>query len=307
MRILITGGAGFVGKHLAKSLIKNNHSVTIFDNYSNSSEMNIKSLLDKVKFVKGDITNYDDVSNSIIGSEVVIHLASKINVQESFANPNLTKRVNVDGTKNLLEACKENQITNIIVASSAAVYGDCKDSKTYLSENLNTNPTSPYGESKLEMEQTFKSFSEQYGINTAILRFFNIYGVGQTPEYAGVITKFLQKIQENKPLEIYGDGLQTRDFVSIQDVVNSIYDTITNIEGKRGNIYNIASGKSISINDLAKLMVSISEKDLNILHSSPKKGDIKFSHADIALAEKDLGYQPKIDLKDGIRNLMKVN
>jgi len=303
----VTGGTGFVGRYLIKSLIEKNHNVTIFDNLSNSSEMNIKSLLDKVKFVKGDITNYDDISNSIIGSEVVIHLASKINVQESFANPNLTKRVNVDGTKNLLEACKENQITKIIVASSAAVYGDCNDSKTYLSENSNTNPTSPYGETKLEMEQTVKSFSEQHDINTAILRFFNIYGVGQTPEYAGVITKFLQKIQENKPLEIYGDGLQTRDFVSIQDVVDSIYDTITNIEGKRGNIYNIASGKSISINDLAKLMVSISEKDLNILHSTPKKGDIRFSQADISLVEKDLGYQPKIDLKDGIRNLMKVN
>jgi len=307
LRVFVTGGTGFVGRYLIKSLIEKNHNVTIFDNLSNSSEKNIKSLLDKVKFVKGDITNYDDISNSIIGSEVVIHLAAKINVQESFANPNLTKRVNVDGTKNLLEACKENQITNIIVASSAAVYGDCKDSKTYLSENSNTNPTSPYGETKLEMEQTVKSFSEQHDINTAILRFFNIYGVGQTPEYAGVITKFLQKIQENKPLEIYGDGLQTRDFVSIQDVVDSIYDTITNIEGKRGNIYNIASGKSISINDLAKLMVSISEKDLNILHSTPKKGDIRFSQADISLVEKDLGYQPKIDLKDGIRNLMKVN
>ncbi len=306
MKIFVTGGAGFVGRNLVKSLIEKNHNVTIFDNLTNSSEKNIKSLLDKVKFVKGDITNYDDISNSIIGSEVVIHLASKINVQESFANPNLTKRVNVDGTKNLLEACKENQITNIIVASSAAVYGDCNDSNVHLSENSKTVPISPYGESKLEMEINVKEFSKMYQLNAVILRFFNIYGIGQSPEYAGVITKFLQKIKENKSLEIFGDGLQTRDFVSIHDVMDSIFDTIANIEDKRGNIYNIASGKSISINDLAALMISISGNDLKIIHSSLKKGDIRFSLADISLAKKDLGFQPKIDLKDGIRNLMEI-
>jgi len=303
----VTGGAGFIGRYCVKSLIENNHNVTIFDNLSNSSEKDIQPYLDKVNFVKGDITNYNDVSNSIKGSDVIIHLAAKINVQESFLNTELTKNVNVKGTKNLLEACQKNRITNVVIASSAAVYGDCKDSKARLSENAKTNPVSPYGESKLEMEKIVKILSKQHDINAIILRFFNIYGIGQSPEYAGVITKFLQKIQENNSLEIYGDGLQTRDFVSIHDVVDSIYDTISKIEGKRGSIYNIASGKSISINDLAKLMVSISEKDLNILHSTPKKGDIKFSHADIAFAEKDLGYQPKIDLKDGIRNLMKVN
>ena len=120
MKIFVTGGAGFVGRHLIKSLVEKNHNVTIFDNLSNSSENAIKPFLDKVNFVKGDITNYNDISNSIKGSDVVIHLASKINVQESFENPNLTKSVNVDGTKNLLEACKENQVTNIIAASSAS-------------------------------------------------------------------------------------------------------------------------------------------------------------------------------------------
>ena len=206
----------------------------------------------------------------------------------------------------LLEACKENQITNIIVASSAAVYGDCNDSNVHLSENSKIVPVSPYGESKLEMEINVKEFSKMYQLNAVILRFFNIYGIGQSPEYAGVITKFLQKIKENKSLEIFGDGLQTRDFVSIHDVMDSIFDTIANIEDKRGNIYNIASGKSISINDLAALMISISGNDLKIIHSSLKKGDIRFSLADISLAKKDLGFQPKIDLKDGIRNLMEI-
>ncbi len=306
MKIFVTGGAGFVGRNLVKSLIENNHNVTIFDNLSNSSEKNIQPLLDKVNFVKGDITNYDDVSNSIKGSCVVIHLASKINVQESFLNPELTKNVNVKGTKNLLEACQENNITNVIVASSAAVYGDCKDSKVYLSENAKTNPVSPYGKSKLEMEEIVKTLSKQHGFNAIILRFFNIYGTGQSPEYAGVITKFLQKIKENKSLEIFGDGMQTRDFISIGDAITSFYNAISKIDGKNGSTYNIATGKSISINDLASLMISVCGKDLKIIHSTPKEGDIKFSQADISLAEKELCFQPKIELKDGIKNLMQT-
>ncbi len=301
----MTGGAGFIGRYCVRSFLEKNYEVTIFDNLSNSSENAIKPFLDKVDFVKGDITNYDDISNNIMGSDVVIHLASKINVQESFANPNLTKNVNVGGTKNVLDACKENQITNIIVASSAAVYSDCDDSNVHLSENSKTVPISPYGESKLEMEKTVIDYAKKYDFNAVILRFFNIYGIGQSPEYAGVITKFLQKIQENKPLEIYGDGLQTRDFVSIYDVVSSVNNSMSKIEGKRGYIYNIASGKSISVKDLAILMISLSGKDLKIIYSTPKEGDIKFSQADISIAKKELGFIPKIELKDGIKNLIK--
>ena len=305
MKIFVTGGAGFVGRYLIKSLIKNNHNVTIFDNLSNSSENAIKPLLDKINFVKGDITNYDDISNSIMGSDVVIHLAAKINVQESIAKPEITKNVNVYGTKNLLNACVENQITNVIAASSAAVYDDCENSKIYLSETAKPNPISPYGESKLEMEKIIKDFSEKHNLNSITLRIFNVYGLGQSPEYTGVITKFLEKISKNEPLEIFGDGLQTRDFVSIHDVVSSINNSISKIDGKRGNTYNISSGKSISIKDLATLMITLAEKDLKIIYSASKEGDIKFSQADLSLAKKALGFFPKIKLKNGIKVMLK--
>ena len=223
----MTGGAGFIGRYCVKSFLGKNFEVTIFDNFSNSSKDKIQDLLDAGgNLVRGDITVRSEVSNAISGHDVVVHLAAKINVQDSIANPKLTKSVNVEGTKNLLEACKQNQITNFIAASSAAVYGDCKDSKLHLSENSNINPISPYGESKLEMEKNIRIHSEKHDTNTVILRFFNIYGIGQSPEYAGVITKFLQKIKEGKSLEIYGDGLQTRDFVSIYDVIDSFNDTI---------------------------------------------------------------------------------
>lgn len=302
----MTGGAGFIGRYCVRSFLGKNFEVTIFDNFSNSSEDKIQALLDAgANLVKGDITVRGEVSNAISGHDVVVHLAAKINVQESFVNPKLTTSVNVDGTINLLEACKENKITDIIVASSAAVYGDCKDSKIHLSENLNTNPTSPYGESKLEMEKNVIDYSEKHGFNAVILRFFNIYGIGQSPEYSGVITKFLQKINEGKSLEIYGDGLQTRDFVSINDIVDSFNDIISKIDSKRGNIYNIASGQSISINDLASLIVSLSGKDLSVIYSTLKKGDINYSQADISLAKKELGFFPKIKLKDGLKKLIK--
>ncbi|KAG2472505.1 MAG: NAD-dependent epimerase/dehydratase [Nitrosopumilales archaeon] len=303
----MTGGAGFIGKYCVKSFLEKNYKVTIFDNFSNSSEDMISDLLnDGANLIKGDITIQDQVSNAISGHDVILHLAAKINVQDSIANPKLTKSVNVEGTKNLLEACKENQITNIIAVSSAAVYGDCKDSEVCLSENSKTVPISPYGESKLEMEESVKAFSKLHAINAVTLRFFNVYGKGQSPEYAGVITKFLKGIKKNQAFEVFGDGLETRDFVSIHDVVDSIYDTISKIQGKRGSVYNIATGKSISINDLAKLMISNSGKELEIIYRPQKKGEIRFSQADTSLAKKELGFFPKIELEEGIRNLMNL-
>ena len=168
-----------------------------------------------------------------------------------------------------------------------------------LTENSKTNPISPYGESKVMMEHKVGEFISKHNLNCIILRFFNIYGVGQSPEYAGVITKFIKRIATNKPLEIFGDGMQTRDFVSIKDVIDSIYDAIEN--GKNGT-YNIASGKAITIKELAEFMISLYGKNLEIIYNNAKKGDIKFSQADISLAKKELKYLPKFGLKD-IKNI----
>jgi len=300
----VTGGAGFIGRHLVKSLLEKNYEVTIFDNFSNSSEDMIFDLLDDgAKLVKGDITVQDEVSNAISGHDVVIHLAAKNSVKESIKFPKKTFSANVDGTKNVLNACVEHDIKNIIAASSAAVYGEPKNSKILISEGDTTNPTSPYGESKLKMEQLIQSFSKKHNLNSIILRIFNVYGKGQSPEYAGVITKFLEKITKNEPLEIFGDGVQTREFVSIDDVVDAINLTISNIQGKL-DVYNIASGKSISINDLANLMILISGKDLKIIHHPQGKGEVRFSQADISLSKKELGFSPKIGLEQGIKNLI---
>ena len=305
MKILVTGGAGFIGRHLVQALVDDGQ-VIIFDNLSNSSEELLRSISGEFSFVKGDITNYDQISSVVSGVDLVIHLAAMISVNDSIIHPEKTKRINVGGTENLLRACVANHVKNFIAASSAAVYGDLQTSEMSLDENSKTNSISPYGKSKLEMENLIKQFSIDNDLNSIILRLFNIYGEGQSSEYAGVISKFAENIRNQESLVIFGDGLQTRDFVSVVDVIDSIKLAMAKVSKKRGAIYNIASVKSITIHDLAKLMLSISGSTLRTRNVEPKKGDIKYSKASIELAKSHLGYEPKIRLEDGIKNLLGI-
>jgi len=300
MNILVTGGAGFIGKHLVRSLLEKNYVVTIFDNFSNSTKDSISSLVEMgAKIIEGDITKPLETLNAIKDQDVVIHLAAKISVSESISNPLETYRVNVNGTRNVLAACEKNNIKKLIVASSAAVYGEGTPN-VKLTEESETNPISPYGESKVQMEQEIREFVSKHDINCIILRFFNIYGVGQSNEYAGVITKFMERIAHDKPLEIFGDGFQVRDFVAVEDVINSIHDTISH---SKSGIYNIASGKAITIKNLADQMILSSGKKLEIQYTTAKKGDIKYSQVDISLAKKEIEYSPKFGL-DRIKQLL---
>ncbi len=297
MKILVTGGAGFIGKHLVYSLLKKNHEIVIFDNFSNSDINSIKGIVKQgVKIIQGDITSFQDIKNASKDQDIIIHLAAKISVQESIENPSETFKINVDGTRNVLIAAKDNNIKKIVVASSAAVYGE-GIAKIKLAEGSNTNPISPYGQSKVSMEQEIKKISSKQGVNCDILRFFNIFGKGQSSEYAGVVTKFIEKIKNNESIEIFGDGIQTRDFVAIQDVINAIEKSMLKSD-KKNRVYNIASGKSISIKELAESMILLSNKKIKIKYTLPKEGDIKHSQADISLAKKELGYSPKYEIEE---------
>jgi len=300
MEILVTGGAGFIGKYLVRSLLENGDSVTIFDNFSNSTKDSVSSLVDiGAKVIEGDITKLLDIANAVKDQDIVIHLAAKISVQESMNNPSETFRVNVDGTKNVLAACEKNHVKKLIVSSSAAVYGEGSPN-VKLTEKSKINPISPYGESKVRMEQEIKEFESKHDIDCVILRIFNIYGIGQSSEYAGVITKFLKRIRQERPLEIFGDGMQTRDFVAVDDVINSIHNSIS--YGKSGT-YNIASGKVVTIKELAELMVLASGKKIEIKYTAAQNGDIRNSQTDISLAKKELRYSPKFGL-DRIKELL---
>jgi len=296
MKIFITGGSGFLGTYLTKFLINQGHNITIFDNFSNSNS--IQSINNKIKIIQGDILNYSKLSNSIENTDLVIHLAAQISVKDSINNPKNTMRINVEGTQNLLDSCVENRVSNLITASTAAVFGN--QSIVPLTEESPKNPISPYGKSKLIMEEKILEFSKQNNLNSIILRFFNLYGIGQSPQYAGVITKFLENIKKNINLEIYGSGKQTRDFIHIDDAISCFDFTIKNIDGKIGKIYNVGSGSSTTILELAQLLLKISRKNIPIIFKSSLKGDIVHSYTSIKQITNDLGFTPKISLQKGL-------
>ena len=275
MKFLVTGGAGFIGRHLVAKLLDDGHEITIFDNFSLSSKNDITNLLENgVSLVTGDILDYDLLLKSMSNYDFVIHLAAQTSVSQSIADPKTTADIIVDGTVNVLKSCVKTNVKNIIFSSSAAVYGNSLDA--LISEKSHLNPLSSYGASKLVAEYNLQTFSKLFGLNSISLRLFNVYGNGQSSE-AGVIRKFLKNISKDVPLEIFGDGTQTRDFVHISDVIEAFYCAIRNIEAKRGEVYNIGSGSATSINELASLLISSKEKDLQVIHKPALEGEIKDS------------------------------
>ena len=206
---------------------------------------------------------------------------------------------------NLLKACVETNVSDFIGASSAAIYGNPR--KLPVKENSTPNPVSPYGAEKLAMENYITAFSNIYDLNSVSLRFFNVYGANQSNAYAGVITKFMNNIAKNKPLEIFGDGKNTRDYVYIDDLVQGITKSLKKLKGKRGKIYNIGGGHSYSVNELAKIILDVYGKNLKIIHTSPRKGDLRFSQTSISLAKKELNYLPKFTLKKGLTKMLSDN
>ena len=301
MKVFMTGGAGFIGTHLCKKLLTQNHDITVYDNFSNSSQENfISTIKNKVTIISNDILDYSKLVSSMQNHDVVIHLAAKISVSDSITNPKSTFDTNVQGTLNVLNSCQQNNITKIIATSTAAVYQNLS-TKTILNETSPVLPSSPYGTSKLEMEKKINDFTSTNKICAIILRLFNVYGYKQSPEYAGVITKFKEKMNDNSPLIIYGDGSAVRDFVHIDDVTDAIILAISHLEC---STYNIASGTSISISDLAKMMITLSHKEIQILYKPSRPGEILYSAADITLAKTNLGFIPKISLKSGLEQFL---
>lgn len=291
MKILVTGGAGFIGRNLVEHLLKNNE-ITIYDDLSNSTKEKILRLIKNgAKFVKGDILDFGLLSETSKNKDIVIHLAAKSDVSESVIHPEITSNVNLNGTINVLKCCAQNKIKKIIFSSSAAVYGDCKDLP--IKEESKTEPLSPYGASKLAAEDEIKKYAVEFGFDAIILRMFNVYGVGQNELYSGVISVFLKNIAQNQPLIIYGDGKQIRDFISIYDIIEA-FDCAIVARGIK--TFNIASGKSISINQLSEILSA--RKKIKVIYKEQKKGDIKNSVADVTLAEDELKFYAKRSLQD---------
>lgn len=296
---LVTGGAGFIGSHIAEHLVSDSKEVRVLDNLSvpgNPSKQFLQTL--GIELVKGDITDKQNLLDSFRGIETVFHEAAMASVPQSIAEPDLCYKINVEGTKNVLEAARSSGTKNVVFASSSAVYGDLpglpkkEDSKTF--------PMSPYAQSKLDGEELMQEYSSLYGINCVSLRYFNVYGARQNPksDYAAVIPKFIERAKTKEPLVIYGDGTATRDFVNARDVARANVAAV----GKTG-VYNIASGTPISVLELAEIIVLARESNSKITFEPPRLGDILHSHADISKAKKELLWEPKTPLELGIKEL----
>ena len=303
MKILVTGGAGFVGSHLTELLIAKKHFPIIVDNLNSGLYSNIKTFVDskKAKFIKCDIRNFKKIVD-LPKVDVVIHLAAIASVVESINNPIFVNDVNVNGTLNILEFCRKKKIKKLVFTSSAAIYGDYEKTIT---ETTPTIPTTVYGATKLTGEQYCKIYSNLFDINITVLRPFNIYGPRQNDAYAGVISKFMDKLNENKPPIIFGNGKQTRDFIHVDDVARAFY-LVLKYAKKSFDVFNLATGKSTSINELARIFLMVTNKsELKPIHKKSIPGIVVCSSTNPKKIKKNLHFNPSINLHDGITKLVK--
>lgn len=305
-KILITGGAGFVGTHLANKLVESkNYEVIVFDNTSLPFEQNISNFnnkLNNISFVRGDVRNKEDLRKSLNNVDIIIHLAAIVSVAVCEENPKLCEENNIQGTRNVFEIAKELNIKKIIYASSAAVYGDLSSSS--ITEEDLTVPISNYGISKLENEKTAKEFSNE--ISSIGLRFFNIYGPGLSMQnaYPSVLISFFKKIIQDQPIIVFGDGKQTRDFVHVFDVVQAIEKSIdNNVNGSE--VYNVGTGNETEIISLAEKIKECDSK-INIEFLPRRDFDILQSCADISKIKKDIAFSPTRKIIDDLPELLKL-
>lgn len=301
MRFLITGGAGFIGSNISISLASAGEQITILDNFSTGGSNNIVGLRDKINLVVGDIRNMSDVNKAMQNVDFVLHHAAIPSVSYSIMDPVDANSVNLNGTLNLLEAARRNQIRRFIFASSSAVYGDKPELPKR--ENMQLSPLSPYAVAKLAGEYYCGVYHQLYGLETVCLRYFNIFGPRQDPnsEYAAVIPKFIISFLNGKRPIIYGDGNQTRDFTFVEDVVRANISAALS-PGIAGNIYNIASGKRHNLIFLTDALKQILASEIDPVFEKPRKGDILHSYADISAADRDLQFKPQIEFESGLKS-----
>jgi len=301
MRILVTGGAGFIGSHLVDRLVATGHDVLVLDNFCTGTMRNLSNVQSSrnLKVVRTNIRRIPGQLLKKVGEvDAVCHFAALTDVQASIKNPTTTSEVNVLGTLRVLDAARELKAERVIIASSAAVYGI--PYRFPITEDTATEPVSPYGASKAASELYSRAFEENHGIETISLRYFNVYGPRQTSsQYSGVISIFARKLLRRQPLQIFGDGSQSRDFVFVADAIDGTIAALEK-ESLQSRVFNIATGKETTILELAEMMQEIAGASSDLIFKPPRKGDVRRSVADIARAQDELGFRPATDLRDGL-------
>ena len=299
-KYLVTGGAGFIGSNIVEVLVQKGQFVRVLDDLSTGKEEHLAPFIDKIEFQKGDIRNEEDVLKAIDGIDFVIHQAALRSVAKSVEAPVITNDVNVNGTVNLLMKCREKKIKRVVYASSSAAYGDCDVYPQ--AEILTPNPISPYAVSKLAAEYYCRMFSATMGLETVSLRYFNVFGPRQNPEskYSAVIPAFISTLMQDKPCTIDGDGMQSRDFIYVLNVVDANITACT-AEGVSGKVFNVACGKDYSVLDVEQGIKKILKKEIEPKFGPKRPGDVQRTYADITQLKNVLGVTPRVDFHEGLK------
>jgi nucleoside-diphosphate-sugar epimerase len=298
-RVLVTGGAGFIGSNLVRALLERGDDVRVLDNFSTGNRANLEGL--DVEIVEGELRSYERVHNAVRGTEVVYHLGALGSVPRSVQDPLTSSAVNVEGTLNVLLAARDEGVRRVVFSSSTSVYGTSRQLPT--PEDHPPDPISPYGVAKLAAERYCVSFSRVYeSFETVVLRYFNVFGPRQSPfsQYSAAIPLFITAIDAGRPVDVYGDGEQSRDFTYVGNVVDATLRA-GEAAGASGEIFNIAAGSPVSVNRMADTIGEILGKPVEKRYLPPRAADIRDSWADLDKSERLLGYRPQIEFEDGLR------
>ncbi len=297
-KVLVTGGAGFIGSHMVERLLRDGRDVRVLDNFATGHRANLEVGGD-VDLIEGDIQSYERVHNAVRGCEVVFHLAALPSVPRSIQDPLTSTASNVTGTLNVLLAARDEGVRRVVFSSSSSVYGPQREYPQR--EDAPARPISPYGVSKLAAEGYCRAFTQVYGLETVAVRYFNVFGPRQDPlsQYAAVIPKFITAALRGEPSVIFGDGEQSRDFTYIDNTVEGTLLAST-AEGVAGETFNVACGEGTTLNQLVDHIRELSGKPVEAVHEERQPGDLQRSLADISKAREALGYEPVVDLRAGL-------
>ena len=300
MKYIVTGGAGFIGSNIVKKLVVRGDDVTVIDNLNTGKEENLISVKDKIVFFNDSILNLDLLEKQTQNIDGIFHQAALASVQDSFSKPKEYQSVNVNGTENILKLAKKNNF-KVVYASSSSVYGNPE--RIPIKESDSKNPINPYAETKLEKERLARKYSEM-GVKVIGLRYFNVFGKGQSKEYAGVLKLFLERIRDKLPPKINGDGSQFRDFVYVEDVADA---NILSMDSKVNHeFFNVGTNTSITILDLAKTIIKSSELHMEPIFGPALKGDVQKTVANIDLIEDKIGWKPTVFLEKWIDEIISM-
>jgi UDP-glucose 4-epimerase len=300
MKALVTGGGGFIGSNVVRALLERGDDVRVLDNFSTGSRANLAGLESVVQLVEGDLRSYERVHAAVRGVEVVFHQGALPSVPRSVQDPLTTTAVNIEGTLNVLLAARDEGVRRIVNASSSSVYGNAGALPRV--ETQAPDPISPYAVAKLAAERFCTSFSRVYGMEIVSLRYFNVFGPRQDPtsQYAAVVPRFIRAIADGDPVTIYGDGEQSRDFTYVDNVVDANL-LAADAAGIGGEILNVATGGSVTVNALAETIGALLSKPVEKWYEPARDGDVLASWADVSEARRLLGFEPKVDFEDGLR------